>query len=62
MNNSSHIQRIKFTCECGFLIFFADLKKMLPNIGATVSLADKGNSLSAENEKKLIEFAEQLKR
>ncbi len=40
----------------------ADLKKMLPNIGATVSLADKGNSLSAENEKKLIEFAEQLKR
>ena len=40
----------------------ADLRKLLPNIGATVSLADRSNSLSAENEKKLTEFAGQLKR
>ncbi len=37
------------------------LQKLLPNIGPTVSLADKSNSLSADNEKKLREFAEQLK-
>jgi Flavodoxin len=36
------------------------LQKLLPNIGATVSLADKSNSLSADNEKKLRELAEQL--
>ena len=40
----------------------ADLKKMLPNIGLSVSLADRSNSLSAENEKKLNGFAEQLKK
>ena len=37
------------------------LQKLLPDIGVTVSLADKSNSLSADNEKKLREFAEQLK-
>ena len=36
------------------------LQKLLPDIGVTVSLADKSNSLSADNEKKLREFAEQL--
>ncbi len=39
----------------------ADLQTMLPKIDTTVSLADRGNSLSADNEKKLAEFAEQLK-
>ena len=38
----------------------ADLQKLLPNIGATVSLADRSNSLSADNESKLVEFAGQL--
>ena len=40
----------------------ADLKTMLPKIGATVSLLGNTNSLSADNEKKIAEFAEQLKR
>lgn len=39
----------------------ADLKKLLPNIKDSVSLADRSNSLSADNEKKLTEFAEHLK-
>ena len=36
------------------------LQKLLPDLGATVSLADRSQSLSADNEKKLREFAEQL--
>ena len=40
----------------------ADLKTMLPKIGATVSLLGNTNSLSADNEKKLAEFAAQLKK
>ncbi|MBQ9902101.1 MAG: NAD(P)H-dependent oxidoreductase [Clostridia bacterium] len=39
-----------------------DLQKLLPNIGVSVSLADKSNSLSADNERKLTEFAQQLMR
>ena len=39
----------------------ADLKKLLPNIGESVSLVGKGNALSADNEKKLAEFAEQVR-
>lgn len=40
----------------------ADLRKMLPDIGETVSLADRSNSLSSENGKKLAEFAQRLGR
>ena len=38
----------------------ADLKKLLPQIGANVSLVDRSHSLSEENEKKLNEFAGEL--
>ena len=39
----------------------SQLKKLLPCIEKSVSLADRSNSLSSGNENKLIEFAEQLK-
>ena len=38
----------------------SQLQKLLPDIKNSVSLADRSRSLSAENEKKLAAFAEQI--
>ena len=38
----------------------ADLRKMLPAIGTTVSLADRSHSLSAENDGRIQDFARKL--